>query len=179
MPGVWNNIIKTFKVITMKQLLWACSPLLMAQTSGFPKSWEGNWKGEVTILSANGDQKVPMSLIIQPIDSVCWSWILHYEAPNQSPRKYELVQDKSTWKIDEKNGIVLPQQFLGNRMASSFSVGGSLLICYYWLQDNVLNMEIHAVPQEANSKTGANTEETQEVGSHFIGSFQIAKLYRK
>lgn len=183
MPGVWSNIIKTFKTITMKQLLifliWSCSPLLMAQTSGFPKSWEGNWKGEVTILSANGDQKVPMSLTIQPIDSTRWSWTLHYEAPNQSPRKYELVQDKSGWKIDEKNGIVLSQQFLGNRMASSFSVDGSLLICYYWLENDILNMEIHAVSQEANSKTGANTEETLEVSSHFIGSLQQAKLDRK
>ena len=155
------------------------SSITKAQTTDFPKSWEGNWKGEVSIFSANGNHNVPMSLVIHPIDSARWSWTLHYEAPSQNPRKYELIQDKSGWKIDEKNGIVLPQQFLGNRMSSSFSVGGTLLICYYWLENDALNMEIHAAAQEANNKTGAGTEESPEVGSHFIGSFQKAKLYRK
>lgn len=168
------------KHICIFLIILSFSPMLiMAQTSDFPKSWEGNWKGEVTIYSANGNHNVPMSLAIQPIDSSRWSWTLHYEAPNQSPRKYELVSDQSTWKIDEKNGVVLPQQFLGNRMASSFSVSGNLLICYYWREKNVLNMEIHAVSQEANSKTGSNTIEIPEVGCHFIGSLQQARLYRK
>lgn len=144
------------------------------KTTQFPKSWEGNWKGEVNIFSANGNQNVPMSLVIQPIDSGRWSWTLHYEAPNQSPRKYELIQDTSGWKIDEKNGVILPQQFLDNRMSSSFSVGGTLLISYYWLENDVLNMEIHAVSQEANI-----VSEDLGVSSHFIGSLQKAKLYRK
>jgi hypothetical protein len=168
----------------MKQLyiifiLLLFSPFLIAQTADFPKSWEGNWKGEVTIFSSNGNHLVPVSLVIQPIDSVHWTWTLHYEAPNQSPRKYELVKDQSGWKIDEKNGVVLPQQLIGNRLASSFSVAGNLLICYYWLENDVLQMEIHAVAKEANSKTGADTEESFEVSNHFIGSLQKAKLYRK
>lgn len=116
-----------------------------------------------------------MSLVIQPIDSFRWSWILHYEAPNQSPRKYELIQDASGWKIDEKNGVILLQQLLGNRISSSFSVGGSLLITSYWLENDVLHMEIHAVAQEAYTKS----ETEPEVSSHFIGSLQQARLYRK
>ncbi|MBA5792450.1 MULTISPECIES: hypothetical protein [unclassified Flavobacterium] len=140
----------------------------------FPKSWEGNWKGEVTIFSANGKQNVSMTLAIQPIDASRWSWTILYEAPNQSPRKYELIQDATGWKIDEKNGIILPQQFLGDRMTSSFSVGGSLLISYYWLENDVLNMEIHAVRQEADSMS-----EELGVGIHSMGALQQAKLYRK
>lgn len=168
----------------MKQLfifliLLFCSPFLIAQTGDFPKSWEGSWKGEVSIFSANGNHNVPISLDIQPTGSAYWSWTLYYDAPNQSPRKYELIQDKSGWKIDEKNGIILPQQFLNNRMISSFSIGGSLLICSYWLENDTMNMEIYAITQEINSKTVANTAETLEVGSHFINSFQQAKLYRK
>lgn len=151
----------------------------IAQTTDFPKSWEGNWKGEVTIFSANGNYKVPMTLVIQPINSTSWSWTLHYEAPNQSPRKYELIQDKSGWKIDEKNGIVLPQQFLGNRMVSSFSVGGNLLLCYYWIEDDLLHLEIHSTTQEPKNKTGLNATEIPEVGNHFISSYQQAKLHRK
>lgn len=168
----------------MKQLLIFLiaiifSPFSKAQTTDFPKSWEGDWRGEVSIFSAKATHQVPMSLVIQPIDSVSWSWTLHYEAPNQSPRKYELIQDKLGWKIDEKNGVILPQQFIGNRLASSFSVEGSLLICYYWLENDVLNMEIHAVVQEAKNITGANTEASHEVVSNFIGALQKAKLHRK
>ncbi len=168
----------------MKQLfivfnLLLCNALAIAQTSDFPKTWEGNWKGEVSIFSANGNHKIPMSLVILPIDSTRWSWTLHYKGPNQSPREYELIKEPSGWKIDEKNGIVLPQQFLGNRMTSSFSVGGNLLTCHYWLENDVLNMEIQSITQEATTKTGANTSEIPEVGNHFIGSFQQAKLYRK
>ena len=74
------------------------SSITKAQTADFPKSW----KGEVAIHSSNGNHKVPMSLMIQSLDSVRWSWTLHYEAPNQNPRKYELIQDKFGWKIDEK-----------------------------------------------------------------------------
>ncbi|NGF76961.1 hypothetical protein G5B10_13820 [Fluviicola sp. SGL-29] len=160
-------------------ILIAFSPLLTAQTTDFPTSWEGNWKGEVAIFSANGNHNVPMSLVIQPIDSVRWSWTLHYEAPHQSPRKYELIKGKSGWNIDEKNGIVLPQQFIGNRLASSFSVEGNLLICYYWLEGDVLYMELNAIALEPGSKTGTNAEEAIEVGNHLIGSLQQAKLHRK
>lgn len=159
-------------------ILLSFSPFLVAQTGDFPKSWEGNWKGEINIFSANANHLVPVSLAIHPVDSARWSWILHYEAPHQSPRKYELVKEKETWKIDEKNGIVLPQQFIGGRMVSSFSVGGNLLICYYWLEKNALHMEIHAVAQNASGKSISNTEQVFEVSNHFVGSFQKAILYR-
>lgn len=160
-------------------ILLLFSSVLMAQSKSFPKYWEGNWKGEVDIFSANGNHKIPMSLVIQPIDSARWSWILHYEAPNQTARKYELIQDRSDWKIDEKNGIILPQQFFGDRMANSFSVSGNLLTCYFWLDGDILNMEIHSVSQKPDGKTITNTEEKFEVENHFIGSFQQAKLFRK
>lgn len=151
------------------------SPVLNAQIAGFPESWEGSWKGEVTIFSPNGStHRVPVSLIVAPLDSLRWSWTLFYEAPNQSPREYELVKDGTTWKIDEKNGVVLPQQFLGNRMASSFSVAGTLLICYYWLENEVLNMEIHTAGQQGNAANKGT-----EVSVHSVGAFQKATLYRK
>jgi hypothetical protein len=160
-------------------ILLSLSPILMAQTNDFPKSWEGNWKGEINIFSANGKHLVPVSLVIHPVDSDRWSWTLHYEAPNQTPRKYELVKEKETWKIDEKNGIVLPQQFIGGRMVSSFSVGGNLLICYYWLEKDALHMEIHVVAKAPSSKSISDTEEAFEVSNHLIGAFQKAILYRK
>lgn len=42
-----------------------------------------------------------------------------------------------------------------------------------------MNMEIHTVVQDASAKNGTNTAEIPEVGSHFIGSLQKARLARK
>lgn len=168
----------------MKQLLIYLfllffSSVLKAQTPDFPKSWAGNWKGDVIISSGRGKQSVPVSLTIEPLGASRWSWVLYYEAPNQSPRRYELLQDETGWKIDEKNGVVLPQQFIGDRLASGFSVEGSILICYYWLEGEVLNMEIHTVARTQNNTEASEANEPTTVSIHSVGTFQKAKLYRK
>ena len=168
----------------MKQLficffLLFFSSALKAQLPGFPKSWEGNWKGSAIISSARGSQSVPVSLTIEPLDGSRWSWILYYNAPNQNPRRYELIQDDTGWKIDEKNGVVLPQQIIGERLTSGFSVEGSLLVCYYWLEGEVLNMEIHTVALHQNKTATTETGEPTAVSTHSVGTFQKAKLYRK
>lgn len=159
--------------------------IAISQDSDFPRSWEGDWSGNISIYTGsnpgtNPAQVLPVSLIITPISEERWSWVLSYEAPGQVPRNYELIKDsEGNWKIDEKNGIILPQTIIGGRMASSFSVMGNLLICYYWIENDALNMEIHMVKQEGISKTGLDTEESPEVSSHLIGVFQKAVLYRK
>jgi len=149
--------------------------ILMAQIKDFPKSWEGNWKGEMKIFSNKDIHLVPVNLSILPIDKNRWSWKLHYLAANQMPREYELIETDSKWNIDEKNGIILPQQFIGNRMVSSFSINGTLIICYYWLDEEALNMEIHAVASDGNS---IQNEESPEIATHAFGSFQKAIFYK-
>lgn len=158
--------------------------IAISQSADFPKSWEGKWRGNLKIYSANVPdtfpvQVIPMSLTIQPITSNSWSWIISYEIPGQLPRNYELIKDSlSNWSIDEKNGIILNQRFAGNRMVSSFSVMGNLLTCYYWLEENAMNMEIHMTSSKEISTTGLDTAESPVVGVHRFGVFQSAKLYR-
>lgn len=158
--------------------------IAISQSTDFPKSWEGTWRGNLRIYSANVPdtspvQIIPMSLTILPITSNSWSWIISYEAPGQQSRNYELIKDSlSKWSIDEKNGIVLNQRFVGNRIVSSFSVMGSLLICYYWLEGEIMNMEIHMTSSGEISTTGFGTEESPVVGVHSFGVYQSAKLYR-
>lgn len=158
--------------------------IAISQSVDFPKSWEGNWKGDLNIYSANAPdaspvQVIPMGLTIRSMEKNQWSWAISYEAPGQEPRNYELIKDSlNNWSIDEKNGIVLSQRFVGNRMVSSFSVMGSLLICYYWLEGETMNMEIHMTSSEQTSTTGLNTEEFPIVGIHRFGGYQSAKLYR-
>lgn len=158
--------------------------IAISQNGNFPKSWEGNWKGNLNIYPANSPdgspvQVIPMGLTIRPMEKNQWSWVISYEAPGQQPRNYELIKDSlNNWSIDEKNGIVLSQRFAGNRMVSSFSVMGSLLICYYWLEGETMNMEIHMTSSEGTSTTGLNTEESPIVGIHRFGVFQKAVLLK-
>ena len=165
----------------MKQLyifltLLLCSTQLRAQADDFPRSWEGHWTGELQQLPAGTGHSIPVSLAIQPLDSVRWTWTLHYEAPGQEPRRYELVKSTAGWNIDEQNGVLLPQQFIGRRMACSFSVEDTWLLCYYWLEKEALHMEIHAVAQQDD--TGKKNK-TPGVRTHFVSSLQQATLYRK
>lgn len=161
--------------------LFYCT-VAISQEQSFPQSWEGNWKGSLKIYSASSSepkpvQELPMSLTIQPLDTNRWSWVISYETPGQEPRNYELVRDSlNKWAIDEKNGIVLQQRFVGNRIVSSFSVMGNLLTCYYWLEGENMNLEIHMVSAEGVRKTGLNTEESPTVSEHRFGVFQKAVM---
>lgn len=167
----------------MKQLytlliLLLLSPSSRAQAGSFPRSWEGNWKGELSSTTSGSSSRVPLSLHIQPIDSTRWTWTLQYEAPGQEPRAYQLVKSPAGWQIDEQNGIVLPLQPIGQRMASSFSVEDNWLLCYYWLENDALHMEIHAVLRK-NTTTGTPATQPPEVATHFVSTLQQATLHRK
>lgn len=172
---------------TIYLLFFVCMPVVysVAQNDQFPNTWKGNWKGDLMIYSSRAEgngpaQVISMELNIQPLEVNRWTWEITYNMENENTRAYELIKDSVSgqWVIDEKNGIKLPQTQVGGRIVSSFSVMGNLLICYYWLEKDVMNMEIHVTSTEAQNKTGLGTEESPEVGNHFIGTFQKAVLYR-
>lgn len=164
-------------------IFFICS-FVSAQTPGFPKSWEGNWKGELCIYSAGSDEpsaKIPMELEIRPGNDSVWTWEIRYMAEEPDIRSYELIRDLKTglWKIDEKNGIILPQTFLQDRMTSSFSLEKTLLIASYWLENNLMNFEIIVTGLDAAASTGLGTEESPTVGNHKISGYHRAVLQKQ
>jgi len=82
------------------------------------------------------------------------------------------------WKIDEKNGIILPQTFMGNRMQSVFSLDKTLLIATYWLENGLLNFEIIITQTAAESNTGLGDETSPYVGNHPLIGYHKAVLKR-
>ena len=120
---------------------------VFAQTTDFPQSWEGNWKGKLKVYHSKSIQpsmEIPMELEIKPKNDSVWKWEIRYMTEKPDVRSYELIKNIKTnsWEIDEKNGIILPQTFIGNRMACSFSLDKTLLIASYWLDDGRMNFEI-------------------------------------
>jgi len=165
-------------------LLFFLGMNVLAQTSDFPESWEGNWKGELTIYNSKSvepSMKIPMELEIQPKNDSVWKWEIRYMTEKPDVRSYELIKDAkaNSWKIDEKNGIILPQTFLENRMVSSFSLEKILLIASYWLENNRMNFEIIITNSEPETSTGLGNEDSPIVGNHKLNGYHRAVLTKE
>ena len=154
---------------------------------GFPKSWEGIYKGELEIFSAKGKvQSLPMELHILPVDTseIRWSWTIIYgEDKETGTRAYELIEkDKSKghYVVDEKNTIYLDGFLLGGKFFERFEVMGSLLMTSTEkVSENELLWEIISGKLEPINTTGGEKFEGEEiptVGSYGINVLQRARL---
>lgn len=156
-----------------------------AQTRSFPKEWEGNWKGELQWYKTgkNEPQKVNMELRIHPADSInTWTWQIIYGSESEDNRPYNLIMKDTSgihWVIDEKDGIILDQYWVGNKFCGAFTVQNSTIINSYWMEKNKLLVEFYNVSAKPIATTGKGTEDSPKVDSYKIGSYQKATLTRQ
>jgi hypothetical protein len=150
----------------------------------FPKSFMGHWEGELHWYGADKKepQKVKMQLIIQPADSAGhYTWQIIYGARNEDNRPYLLKPvdtAKGHWVIDERDGIVLDQYWVGNRLASSFTVQSTTIVSSYWIEGDELMAEFYSLSAQSIHKTGKGTEDVPFVDSYAAKGFQKAVLRR-
>jgi hypothetical protein len=155
----------------------------MAQGNSFPQDWIGNWKGEMEWFRTGreGAQKVNVELRIQPDSSGSWTWHIIYNSVGQDSRPYILkAKDPAIghWVIDERNGIVLDQFWVGNRFCGAFTVQNATIINNYWLEGNKLMIEFFNVGAKAIATSGNGTVESPKVDSYRVGAYQKAVLTR-
>ena len=147
----------------------------------FPKSWIGNWKGELVIDNTEKDttMQIHMELNIAPSQqSGRWKWQLVY---NGSPRDYELVAFKTEegyFKMDEQNTIVLDQQLFGNTFISRYDVAGNLILVSNKLLGNEMLFEVIFSRSDSVNITGGEGDVPQ-VKSYPISVYQRAVLRRE
>lgn len=160
-----------------------CFPVFVAaQLKSFPKSWEGNWKGELQWFKTGSakPQKVNMELRIRPGDSSgTWTWQIIYGSETEDNRPYKLMRKDSAgthWVIDEMNGIVLDQYWVANKFCGAFTVQNSTIINNYWIENGKLIVEFYSLSAKPVATTGNGTEESPSVDSYKIGSYQKAIL---
>jgi hypothetical protein len=169
-------------------LLLTCSIFFsftaIAQQNQFPKSWEGNWKGELQWYKTGqaAPQKVNMELRIQPGDSSHkYNWQIIYGNDNKDNRPYTLIAKDTAnghWVIDENNGIVLDQYWVANKFCGAFTVQNSTIINNYWMQDDKLIVEFYNISAKPIATTGQGTDSSPKADSYKIGSYQKAVLQR-
>lgn len=159
-------------------------PLFDAYRYRFPDDWTGKWDGMLKIYSPRGLEKnISMQLNILPTDSSNrFTWTIIYDS---IPRNYELViRDTAiqAYSLDEKNGIDIMCNLLGNHFISRFSVQGTLLDCdYELLNRDEMRFKISAGDEERHFTTGNIdhvSDSVPEVGVFKITNLQIATLQR-
>ncbi|MEN9549119.1 MAG: hypothetical protein RIR12_1710 [Bacteroidota bacterium] len=161
-------------------LLFFAKPII-GQVKGFPNAWKGCWKGELAWYKTGHakPQKVAMQLCITPADSAKWNWQLIYGNEKKDNRPYELYKKDTAgihWVIDEKNGIVLDQFWVGNKLSGAFTVMNSTIFNTYWLEKGQLHVSFYSISTSAIHATGLGTEESPTVNSYKVNSYQKAIL---
>lgn len=167
-------------------LLLACfvSFSAICQTTSFPQSWVGNWKGELAWYKM-GEIKlrqVQMELRIHPADSTGhFTWQIIYGSVDADNRPYLLKPKdvaKGHWVIDELNGIILDQFWLADKFCGAFTVMGNTIFSNYQLENNRLSVEFYSIGAKPITTNGKGTEDSPRVDSYRIGSYQKAVLLR-
>ena len=158
--------------------------LAIAQSS-FPKSWEGNWKGELQWFKtgAASPQKINMELRIHPAASGSnYTWQIIYGTATEDNRPYTLIAKDSSgihWAIDENNGIVLDQYWIAGKFCGAFTVMNNTIVNNYWVENDKLMIEFYSLSAKPIATSGKGTDESPSVDSYKIGSYQKAILMRQ
>jgi len=168
-------------------LILSClvSIAVSGQSKSFPKEWEGNWKGELQWYKTGKEepQKVNMELRIHATDLLnTWTWQIIYGSESEDNRPYNLIKKDSSgihWVIDEKDGIILDQYWVGNKFCGAFTVQNSTIINSYWMEKNKLIVEFYNTSAKPVATTGKGTEDSPKVDSYKVGSYQKAILTRQ
>lgn len=168
-------------------LILFCSLLKLTgycqSTTSFPQQFVGHWKGtlEWTQTGKKETQRVDMELHILPSADTAgqFSWNLVYGKASQDNRPYILKAVDTAaghWVIDERNGIILDQYWVANRLAGAFTVMNSTIVNSYWLENGKLYLEFVTYQSKPIATTGKGDKEVPLVDSYAVKSYQRAIL---
>lgn len=124
-----------------------------------------------------------MQLIIAPADtSGQYSWQIIYGEKNADNRPYLLKPvdtAKGHWVVDERNGILLDQYWMGNRFTNAFTVQNSTILDSYRIEGEEMIVEFYSISAKPVTTSGYGTEESPIVNSYATRSYQRAALRKK
>ena len=86
---------------------------------------------------------------------------------------------KGHWQIDERNGIIIDQYFIGNRFTSAFTVQTTTIVDSYWREGDKLIAEFYGLTAKPVTTSGNGTDDSPKVDSYETKSYQKAVMKRK
>lgn len=154
-------------------------PAQAADNMVFPDDYIGNWTGELNIYTAEGlRQSIPMELGIQPINDSTFTYALVYGADKETGLRDYLLrkgdQGANHWVIDEQDGILLDNFYVGGILHGPFSVMGSMLYSKLERRGAQLHYSISSGSQSSFRKSGTTTETQGEQEQITVESFKTA-----
>ena len=172
--------------LAVMAFLFAVSASPAQEKAVFPQQFIGHWQGTLNWYpqGATAPKTVNMELHIQPSKDTAgqYTWHIVYGKPSEDSRPYILKPvdtAKGHWIIDEVNGILLDQYWIGERFSGAFTVSGNTILNNYWIENGQLQVEFYSYPAKPLAVTGQGTEDSPKVDSYNIRSFQRATLSKK
>ena len=148
----------------------------LVSAQGFPDQFLGHWQGELEWHTGNKKQKIKMQLVIRPSDTTGqYTWQIIYGNKNEDSRPYILKPidtAKGHWVIDERDGIVLDQYWMGNQLNGAFTVQNTTVINSYRIECDRLMVEFLSISARPVHKTGGTGDEVPPVASYSVKSFK-------
>lgn len=133
---------------------------LLAQSLFFPKTWLGQWKGNLQVATNNGSvSSVEMQLILEPTKKAnqYYFTIVYTNGGKDDVRNYTLVADSANpghFTMDESNGIKINEYLFGTTLISQFVVQGQLLTAIYSFERENIRFRIISANAVPNGTTG-------------------------
>lgn len=149
-----------------------------------PAEWNGIWKGLTVNVVANGKrEEIPMELHVLPVaESNAKTWkILYGKDAAQTTRPYEIMPvsgEPNRFVVDEKNGLFIDNQLVGNVLYSQFMVTTNLVTTRFELKGEEIKVEMMMFDLRSprqSKLTGGNIE----VASYRFRSTQFGVLRRE
>lgn len=158
---------------------------LFSQES-FPKSWEGNFSGDLEIFGVDSvAMKLKMNLDISKKRDSVYQWKITYNFRGKEDiRDYELVvvdSKRGIYKIDEKNSILINSYYKTGIFTSFFEVMDSFIISTYSKVEDDIVFEIISGDGKKTSISGNSkfkNEDIPAVTSYLVNGRQKAVLKR-
>lgn len=151
---------------------------------GLPADWNGVWKGMTVNITSDGKrEEIPMQLHVQPVpESNARTWkILYGKNAEQTTRPYEIMPvsgEPNRFVVDEKNGLFLDNQLVGNVLYSQFMVTTNLVTTRFEIKGDEIKVEMMMFDLRSprqSKLTGGNIE----VASYRFRSTQFGILRRE
>ena len=173
------------RFLLISLLILLCSSIRAQENleGQFPDDFLGIYKGDLEINSPRGTNKVPMEfhLLATDIEGEYKYTLVYGEGKERQERKYRLLEkdpEQGLYVVDEKNGIILDDKVVGNRMYSLFEVNDSLLTTFVTFYRDHMVFEIVFAPRQMANETFATADSTR-VLSYPISTVQRAILQKE
>lgn len=145
----------------------------------FPQDFAGIYKGDLHIVTSNGDNPIPMEFhLLETADSLRYDYKIFY-GKERSERAYSLLvtDNLHIFEIDENNGIILQSAYAHNTLYSTYEVAGNLLNSTEVFHADRMEFMI-TMSKLTDTITAGNADDIQVMG-YPISVMQRAVLYKQ